>query len=244
MNDGSPGGRSASGPTATSAVAVAESYFQPREPAWFQARLTLRLAVPIDRGARIAAWRVASAAALLAPPVVVTLVAPAARLTASTLIGLFCCALPGIAALLFAASPLREVRRLTARGLRQAGAEHRTAWLIATGRLALFAGGGALAGATGVALLHAPLGTALSRRAPLHGMFGAGLTTWLVAVLQTAALAVAAALAAGSPVWERVDLARLDPLPAAVNRALRRGLERSRTWSRRGRRWFSASRAR
>ncbi len=244
MSGAVSGKRSISGSAAGGAVAVAESYFQPREPAWFQARLTLRLAVPVDRGPRIAAWRVALASMLVAPPVVVVLVAPAARLTASTLVGLFCCALPGIAALFWSAAALCDARRLTARGLRQAGAEQRSAWLIATGRLALFSGGGALAGAAGVALLHAPLGVLLSRRAPLHGMFGAGPATWLVAVLQTVALAVAAALAASSPVWERVDWTWLDPLSAGLNEALRRGLERSRTWSRRGRRWLSALRAR
>jgi len=193
---------------AAGSAASADAYFQPPEPAWFRARLTLRLAVPLDRDARAAAWRVAWSAALVAPPIVVVLIAPAARLSASTLIGLFCCALPGIAALAWSASAQREVRRLTARGLRQAGAEHRTAWLIATGRLILFTGAGALGGAVCVALLHAPIGGLLSPRAPLHGMFGAGTVTWLVATLQTAALAVAGALTASSPVWQRIDLTR------------------------------------
>lgn len=190
-------------------VAAANAYFQPREPAWFRARLTLRLALPLDRDARAAAWRVAWSAALVAPPVLVVLIAPAARLSAGTLIGLFCCALPGIAALGWSASAQCDLRRSTARGLRQAGAEHRTAWLVATGRLCLFAGAGAVGGSVCVALLHAPIGCLLSRRAPLHGMFGAGTLTWLVATLQTAALAVAGALTASSPVWRRIDLARL-----------------------------------
>jgi hypothetical protein len=190
-------------------VTSADAYFQPREPAWFRARLTLRLAVPLDRDARAAAWRVAWSAALVAPPIVVVLIAPAARLSARTLLGLVCCALPGIAALGWSASAQRDLRRLTARGLRQAGAEHRTAWLIATGRLALFAGAGALAGSVCVALMHAPIGDLLSPTAPLHGLFGAGAPTWLVAVFQTAALAAAGALTASSPVWQRIDLARL-----------------------------------
>lgn len=59
-----------------------------------------------------------------------------------------------------------------------------------------------------VGLAVAPLGDLLSRHAPLHGMFGAGALTWLVAVLQTAALTVAGALAASSPMWERVDRPR------------------------------------
>lgn len=198
-----------SGSGAGGSVASADVYFQPREPAWFKARLTLRLALPVERGARAAAWRVAASAALVAPPILVVLVAPAARLSASTLIGLFCCALPGVAALVWSASAQRDVRRSTARGLRQAGAEHRTAWLIATGRLALFAAAGALFGSVCVALLHAPIGDLLSPRAPLHGMFGAGTLTWLVAVLQTAALTFAGTLAASSPVWQRMDLARL-----------------------------------
>lgn len=200
-------GISASG--VSGSVTSADTYFQPREPAWFRARLTLRLAVPVDRDARIAAWRVAWSAALVAPPILVVLVAPAARLKLGALIGLFCCALPGVAALAWSASAQRDVRRSTARGLRQVGAEHRTAWLIATGRLALFAGAGAIAGSVCVALLHAPIGDLLSPRAPLHGIFGAGTLTWLVAVFQTAALAIAGALTASSPVWQRIDLARL-----------------------------------
>ena len=198
-----------SGSASGGSVAVADLPFQPREPAWFRARLTLRLAVPLDRGSRAAAWRVAWSAALVAPPLVVALIAPAGRLTASILIGLLCCALPGVAAVTWSTSAQREARRLVALGLRQAGAEHRTAWLIATGRLALFAGAGALAGSAAVALLHAPIGDLLSRRAPLHGLFGAGTLTWLVAVLQTATLVIAGALAASSPVWERVDWTRL-----------------------------------
>ncbi|HZP53171.1 hypothetical protein [Actinocrinis sp.] len=204
-------------------AATADTFFQPREPAWFRARLTLRLAVPLDRGVRAAAWRVAWSAALVAPPITVMFIAPAGRLAASTLIGLLCCALPGAAALIWSAAAQRDLRRSTARGLRQAGAEHRTAWLIATGRLALFAGAGAVAGSVGVALLHAPIGDLLSRRAPLHGMFGAGVLTWLVAILQTAALAVAGALTASSPVWQRVDVTRFSPLPERWLTRLRRG---------------------
>jgi hypothetical protein len=204
-----PSGSGISAPGAGGSVAAADAYFQPREPAWFRARLTLRLALPLDRDARAAAWRVAWSAALVTPPILVVLIAPAARLSASTLIALFCCALPGIAALAWSASAQRDLRQSTARGLRQAGAEHRTAWLIATGRLALFTGAGALASSVSVALLHAPIGDLLSRRAPLHGMFGAGALTWLAATLQTAALAVAGALTASSPVWQRIDLTRL-----------------------------------
>src|SRR5438270_13428052 len=111
------GGRASSSP-----VTTADSFFQPREPAWFKARLTLRLALPLDRGARAAARRVAWSAALMAPPVMVLLIAPAGRLTASTLIGLLCCALPGTAALVWSASAQRDLRRSTACGLRQAGA--------------------------------------------------------------------------------------------------------------------------
>jgi hypothetical protein len=211
---------------ATSYVPTADSFFQPREPAWFRARLTLRLALPLDRGAWAAARRVAWSAALVAPPVTVVLVAPANRLSVSMLIGLFCCALPGLYTLIWSAAAQRELRQSTARGLRQAGAEYRTAWLISTGRLALFAAAGALAGSVFVALVHAPIGDLLSRRAPLHGMFGAGTVTWLVAIFQTAALAVAGALAASSPVWQHVDLARLNPLPAGWDRSAREKVER------------------
>jgi hypothetical protein len=221
--------------TGSGAADTVDTFFQPREPAWFRARLTLRLAVPLDRGVRAAAWRVAWSAALVAPPITVMLIAPAGRLTASTLIGLLCCALPGAAALIWSASAQRELRRSTARGLRQAGAEHRTAWLIATGRLALFAGAGALAGSVSITLLHAPIGDLLSPRAPLHGMFGAGALTWLVAVLQTAALAVAGALTASSPVWQRVDLTRLNPLPEGWRQGARAKAERWLTGLRRAR---------
>lgn len=221
--------------TTGGAAATADTFFQPREPAWFRARLTLRLALPLDPGVRAAAWQVAWSAALVAPPVTVVLIAPAGRLTAGTLIGLLCCALPGTAALVWSASAQRDLRRSTARGLRQAGAEHRTAWLIATGRLALFAGAGAFAGSVCVALLHAPIGDLLSRRAPLHGMFGAGPLTWLVAILQTAALAVAGALTASSPVWQRVDLTRLNPLPEGWSQSARERARRRLTRLRRGR---------
>lgn len=185
-------------------VAVADTYFQPREPAWFRGRLTLRLAVPMDPAARLTAWRVAAAAALVSPPIVVLLIAPAGRLTLSTLLGLVCVGLPGIAALSWSAAALREERRLVARGLRQAGAEHRSAGLIASGRLMLFTAAGAICGVVVVAVLHAPLGALLPQRAPLHGMFGAGAVTWIVALVQTTALTVAVALAAGSATWRHV----------------------------------------
>jgi hypothetical protein len=183
----------------------AEGYFAPRETPWFRARLALRLAVPLDREAKLAAWKVAWSAAFAAPPLVVALIAPTGKLTAGTVAGLCCAALPGIAATAWSAARLRETRELAGRALRQSGAEQRTAWLIAAARLALFAGFGAIGGALLVAALHVPLGALLPRRAPLHGMFGAGLSTWVSATAITAAAAMGIALTAGSTVWDRID---------------------------------------
>jgi len=183
----------------------AESYFAPRETPWFRARLALRLAVPLDRDADLAAWKVAWSAALAAPPLTVTLIAPTAKLTIGTVAGLICSALPGIAATVWSAARLRETRELAGRALRQSGAEHRTAWLLAAGRVALFAGLGALSGGLPVAALHVPLGAMLPRRAPLHGMFGAALSTWVSAIAVTTAVATGIALIAGSMAWTRLD---------------------------------------
>lgn len=186
-----------------STIVTADAYLQYREPAWFRTRLTLRLAVPLDPPARVAAWRLAVSAALLAPPVMVLLIAPASRLTGRTLIALCCIGLPGAAALLWSAAVLREDRSRTARGLRRAGGEDGIAWLIAASRLVSFTAIGAVCGVLCVVLLHAPLGDLLPRRTPLHGMFGAGLVTWILGAVQTLALAIAAALIASAPAWRR-----------------------------------------
>lgn len=166
-------------------------------PAWFHTRLALRLAVPPDRTAWMQAQRVAWSAALLAPPVTITMIAPTGRLTAGTLLRLLCAALPGCAALAWSVAALGHARRLTLHGLLQAGAQRRTARLVAAGRMCLFAASGAVGGAVLVALLHSPVGRIAPRRSPLHGMFGADATTWLVAIMLTAALCVLISLAAG-----------------------------------------------
>jgi hypothetical protein len=188
---------------------TADGYFGPRETAWFRTRLALRLAVPLDRRAQAAALRVTWSAALAAPPVTIALIAPAQKLTLGALSGLFCAGLPGFAATAWAAVGLRETRRLTARGLRQAGAEQRLAWLVAVARLALFATAGALVGGVFVVLSHAPLGAVLPRHSLLHGMFAAGAADWLLGITMTIALIVGGALLANSTVWERVDWSRL-----------------------------------
>ena len=185
-----------------------DSSFEPREAAWFRTRLTLRLAVPLDRHARIAALKVAGAAALASPPITIALIAPAAKLTLGAVFGLFCAGLPGLAATAWTAAGQRETRQQALRGLRQAGAEQRLAWLIAAARLSLFAGTGALTGSLFLALSHAPLGTVLPRQSPLRGMFAADAVTWLIGVALTALLTVGEALLASSPMWITVDWGR------------------------------------
>ena len=189
-----------------------DDYFAPREHPWFRARLAARVAVPLDRRARSAAWRVAWSALPAAPPITVALVAPAGTLTLGAVIGLCCAALPGVVATAWSAARLRETRQLAAEALRQAGAEHRTAWLFAAGRLGLFAGAGALVGAGGLAALHDPLASVLPRRSPLRGMFAGGAFGWIQAAAMTVALVVCGALLAGAPFWARVDWGRFDPL--------------------------------
>ena len=185
-----------------------DSYFMPREAAWFRARLTLRLAVPLERHAKVAALKVAGSAAVAAPPITIALIAPAAKLSLSTVFGLFCAGLPGLAATAWTAAEQRETRQLAARALRQAGAEQRQAWLISAARLSLFAGIGALAGSVFLALAHAPLGAVFPRHSPLRGMFAADAPTWLIGVALTALLTIGEALLASSPVWMTVDWSR------------------------------------
>jgi len=190
------------------AAHAVDSSFLPREAAWFRARLTLRLAAPLDRHARVAALKVAGSAALAAPPITIALIAPAAKLTLSAAFALLCAALPGLAATAWAAAGLRETRRLAARALRQVGAEQRTAWLIAAARLSLAAGLGALIGCLFVAFCHAPLGAVFPKHSPLRGMFMADAPTWLIGIALTAVLAIAESLLASSPMWLTVDWSR------------------------------------
>jgi len=189
---------------------VADDYFTPREAPLFRPRLAFRAAVPLDRGACSAALKVAWSAALVAPPVTITLVAPASALTLGTVLGLCCAGLPGAAALVWSSARLRETRRLAALALRQAGAEHRTAWLIAAGRPTLFAAVGALVTALCLFVLHDPLAAVLPKRSPLYAMFVGGASHWLQAVATTGALVVAGTLLASSQIWARVDWSRFD----------------------------------
>jgi hypothetical protein len=193
------------------AAEPADVFFTPRETPWFRARLALRVAVPPDPAARAAAVRLAWAAAVAAPPLMVAMIAPAATLTPGSVFALCCSALPGGAATAWSASRLREAREVTARALRQAGAEQRTAWLLAAGRLALFAGLGAAAGAVWIAMVHVPLARVLPRRSPLHAMFDGRTSSWISAAVLTVVFAVAGALLAGSPRWAQVDWNRYDP---------------------------------
>jgi hypothetical protein len=204
--------------SAGGAADTADGYFTARETPWFRARLALRVAVPLDRDARVAALRVGWSAALAGPPVTVALVAPDSTLTPGSVSALFCAALPGVVALAWSAARLCGTRQCAARALCQAGAQQRTAWLMAASRLSLFAGGGALAGAAGIAALHDPLVAVLPRRSPLRAMFAGGAQTWLQAVVLAAALAICGALAASSPAWARVEWSRFKPPQAARRR--------------------------
>src|SRR5262249_30977060 len=142
-------------------LASVDSYFEPREAAWFRTRLALRLAMPRDRAAKVAAVKVAASAALAAPPGTITPIAPVETPTLGAVPALLCAGLPGFAATAWTAADLRETRLLATRGLRQAGAEQRTAWLIGATRLASFAAIGALVGSLLVVLSHATLGAML-----------------------------------------------------------------------------------
>lgn len=222
------------------AADTVESYFLPREAAWFRARLTLRLAAPFDRHARVAALKVAGSAALAAPPITVGLIAPSAKLTLGAVFALVCAGLPGLAATAWTAAGMRETRRSAARALRQAGAEQRTAWLIAAARLSLASGLGALTGCLFVVFCHAPLGAVFPKRSPLRGMFVADAPTWLIGVALTAMLAIGESLLASSPVWLTVDWSRFAiwrrvDLPAAAWAGdVRRGIQRLRVRAPRG----------
>ncbi len=199
---------------AGSTVGTIDSYSQPRDAAWFRTRLALRLAVPLDRAPRLAALRVAGSAALAAPPITIALVAPSAKLTLGAVTGLCCAALPGFTATAWNAAGLRDTRHRAARGLRQAGAEQRIAWLLAAIRLSLFAGVGALAGSLLLALVRMPLSAVLPHYSPLRRMLTANMSTWLLGTALTVMLVIGGALLASSLVWLRIDWTRLWTRPA------------------------------
>jgi hypothetical protein len=196
--------------TGNGTAPTVDTYFMPRETPWFRPRLAVRLAVPLDRSARVGAARVAWSALLTAPPLTTALVAPLPTLTLGAVLGLFCSAVPGLAALTWSASHLRDTRRRTAQGLRQAGAEQHAAGLVAAGRLALFAGFGALVGALFLTALHEPLLALLPRRSPLRPMYAATFFAWTAAVVMTAVFAACGALLASAQFWARVDWSRFD----------------------------------
>jgi hypothetical protein len=222
------------------AADAADSYFLPPDAAWFRLRLAFRLAAPLDRSARGAALKVAGSAALAAPPLVIALIAPAAKLNPGAVFGLCCAGLPGLVITAWTAAGLRETRRLAVRALRQAGAEQQMAWLIAAARLTLFAGLGALAGCLFLTLSHAPLGAVLPKHSPLRGMFVADAPTWLISIALTAMLMIGEALLASSPVWMTVEWSRFAiwrrvSTPAAAWAAdVRRGVARLRIRAARG----------
>jgi hypothetical protein len=92
------------------------------------------------------------------------------------------------------------------RALRQAGAEQRSAWVMATCRVVLFTGAGALIGGVCVIVFHAPLRRLLPNHSPLRPMLAVGGAAWSAALVATVILVVLGALLASSPAWRRLDM--------------------------------------
>ena len=186
-----------------------------REPSRFRLRLAVRLALPIDRSAHLDAIRLAWSAVLAALPMTVWLAAPVSALGNTAVLGLACAALPGVTATAWSAARLYDARADAARALRQSGAEQRSAWLMAAGRVVLFSGLGALMGSVCVLLFHHPLGRLLPKHSPLRPILAVSGADWLAALAATVGLLVLGALVASSALWRRVD-ARARALWAAI----------------------------
>jgi hypothetical protein len=176
-----------------------------REPTGFRVRLALRLALPAERSARVNAVRLGWSAALAALPLTVWLAAPVSALGAAGVLGLACAALPGVTATAWSAALLYDSRMDAARALRQAGAQQRSAWVMATGRTVLITGMGALAGGFSVLIFHPSLRRLLPAHSPLRPMLAAGVSAWSTALVAAVILIVLGALLASSPAWRRFD---------------------------------------
>ena len=176
-----------------------------REPSRFRLRLALRLALPVDRTAHFDAIRLAWSAVLAALPMTVWLAAPVSALGNTAVLGLACAALPGVTATAWSAARLYDARADAARALRQTGAEQRSAWRMAAGRVVLFAGLGALTGSVCVLLFHHPLGRLLPKHSPLRPILAVSGADWLAALASTVILLMLGALVASSASWRRLD---------------------------------------
>jgi hypothetical protein len=176
------------------------------EPNGFRVRLTLRLVLPVEGAARADAVRLAWSAALAALPLTVWLAAPVSALGTAGVLGLACAALPGVAATAWSAARMYDSRTGAQRALRQAGAEQRSAWFMATCRVVLFAGVGALVGGVCVIMFHSPVRRLLPKHSPLRPMLMVGGASWSAALMATVILVVLGALLASSPAWRRLDV--------------------------------------
>jgi hypothetical protein len=164
------------------------------------------MVLPVEGSARVDATRLAWSAALAALPLTVWLAAPVSALGTAGVLGLACAALPGVTATAWSAARMHDNRSRALRALRQAGAEQRSAWLMATCRVVLFTTVGALAGGVCVIVFHAPMRRLLPKHSPLRPMLAAGGASWSAALVATVILVVLGALLASSPAWRRLDL--------------------------------------
>jgi len=176
-----------------------------REPSRFRLRLALRLALPMDRAAHFDAIRLAWSAMLAALPMTVWLAAPVSALGNTAVLGLACAALPGVTATAWSAAHLYDARADATRALRQTGAEQRTVWLMAAGRVVVFSGVGALAGSVCVLVFHHALGRLLPKHSPLRPILAVSGADWLAALIATVGLLTLGALVASSAFWRRLD---------------------------------------
>ncbi|HLK42472.1 MAG TPA: hypothetical protein VKV34_03955 [Thermoleophilia bacterium] len=176
------------------------------EPNGFRVRLTLRMVLPVERPARVDAMRLAWSAALAALPLTVSLAAPVSALGTAGVLGLACAALPGVTATAWSAARMYDSRTGAMRALCQAGAEQRSAWVMATCRVVLFTGVGALVGGVCVIVFHSPLRRLLPKHSPLRPMLAVGGASWSAALVATVILVVLGALLASSPAWRRLDV--------------------------------------
>jgi hypothetical protein len=176
-----------------------------REPTRFRLRLAVRLAVPVDRGAHLDAMRLTWSAILAALPMTVWLAAPVSALGNTAVLGLACATLPGVTATAWSAARLYDARADAARALRQTGAEQRSAWFMAAGRVTVFSGLGALTGGICVLVFHHPLGRLLPKHSPLRPILAVSGDDWLAALAATVILLTLGALVASSALWRRID---------------------------------------
>jgi hypothetical protein len=187
-------------PAPATATRVPAGQAELRRSEWFRLRLTARIVYPADPAERWSTLWSAAVALLAAGPLTVWFAAPVAALSASRVLALGCCALPGVVATAWLAHSQTRRRELTSTALREAGAPDLEARLMAECRVVACAALGSAAGALCVWLAHARLSASVPTDAPMRKLLGAGSGAWLLggsgAVLAGSVAAVAGGHAA------------------------------------------------